>query len=122
MEGRSNCHLHVWQLYRAGVVNAICLQPTRFSKLEKIAEHPLWRYSISLLGIVVQWICWPGTHLGEFLRSGRWYHVVGITFDGRVIEYVPMDIKVKRWFVPPLFKGEQREIEYSLKSRFGDKQ
>lgn len=112
---RSNCHLQAWREYRAGRAAGFCFLPTRFARLEEVARHPLW-FPIKALGIALQWTCWPLTHLGELLRSGRWYHVRWFDHDGRHWEFVmtdkngEQDTRTKAFAPPLLFTGRVREV------------
>lgn len=106
---RSNCHLEAWRRYRRGEAVGFCFLPTRYAKLERVAAHPLW-WPIKVVGIALQWTCWPLTHVGEFLRSGRWYHVRWIERDGTVWEFTSPD-KVTRLAPPLLFRGIVRQVD-----------
>lgn len=79
-------------------------------------RHPL-AWPIRVLGAVLQWSCWPLTHLGELLRSGRWYHVYWVDKSGRRWEFVMTDERGEydartHAFAPPLlFRGIIREVQ-----------
>ena len=106
---RSNCHLTAWRHYRQGNAVRFCFKPTLWSRSEKIIKHPL-ALPIRLLGIALQWICWPLTHIGEYLRSGRWYHVTWMDKEGRHWEFVRTN-KHPHFLPPIIFKGTIKQIE-----------
>jgi hypothetical protein len=112
---RSNCHLEAWRKYRAGEAVGFCFHPTRFARLELVAQHWAW-LPLRVLGAMLQWVCWPLTHLGELLRSGRWYHVTWVDREGQHWEFVMTDDQGEydertRAFAPPLvFRGAVRRV------------
>lgn len=112
---RSNCHLEAWRRYRRGEAAGFCLRPTHFSKAEKFVKHPL-SLPIRLLGMLLQWTCWPLTHVGEMLRTGRWYHVTWFDHQGRRWEYVmtddagEFDDRTRAWFPPLIFRGKVQPV------------
>lgn len=112
---RSNCHLEAWRRYRRGEAVALIFRPTRFARLESAAAHPLW-WPLKLVGIALQWTCWPLTHLGEWLRSGRWYHVQWIDKHGDQWEFVmtdgdgTVDARTRALAPPLIFRGVVRRV------------
>jgi hypothetical protein len=107
---RSNCHLEAWRAYRAGEAAALIFRPTQYSRAARIVGHPLM-LPVRLVGWALQWLCWPLTHVGEFLRSGHWYHVHWIDREGRRWEFVPLVGKRARFAPPLVFRGEVREVD-----------
>jgi hypothetical protein len=107
---RSNCHLEAWRRYRRGEAAGFCFLPTRWSRLSRVLAHPL-ALPVRLLGAVLQWTCWPLTHVGEFLRSGHWYHVHWIDHEGRRWEFVPDAHRRARWAPPLVFRGRVRRVD-----------
>ena len=78
--------------------------------MQAVICHPLM-LPVRLVGAALQWACWPLTHLGEFLRSGHWYHVYWIDQAGRRWEFVPDDSKRTRWAPPLVFSGRIKRAE-----------
>lgn len=108
---RSNCHLAAWERFRAGEAVFMCVRFTSYSKVpQRVIEHWLWRYTLGVAGATIQWIAWPLTHLGEILRTGRWYHATWVAVSGEHLEYVPRETKKRRWFPPLLFFGVERRV------------
>ena len=110
----SNCHLTAWKKFRNEVASSLSVQYTKNSKVQEyFSKKPIILLPLRLLGIVVQWIAWPLVHVGELLRTGRWYHV---TWREGVVhkEFVPLSPRIKKWFPPILFKGKEQEIKNEL--------
>ena len=109
-EGKlSNCHIEAWRLLRSGEARHMCIRMTEYAKLQSLTRHWAWT-PLRLLGIAIQWISWPLTHLGEFLRTGRWYHATWIHDNAAHMEFVPGGEKRNRWFPPLLFRGAVRPL------------
>lgn len=107
---RSNCHLEAWRRYRRGEAVGFCFLPTRWSRAAAIVRHPA-AWPIRAFGALLQWTCWPLTHVGEFLRSGHWYHVYWIDAHGTRWEFVPDGSKRARWAPPLIFRGTVRRVD-----------
>jgi hypothetical protein len=71
---------------------------------------------VRAIGTVLQWICWPLTHIGEYLRTGRWYHLHWIDHGGVHWEFVPDGENAKHpfWIPPLLFRGKAQQVYKSL--------
>lgn len=111
MTGLSNCHIKAWQYLRQGKARYLCIRFTEYSRLAWIAQQWWWT-PIRWTGIALQWCVWPLVHLGEMLRSGRWYHATWIVSPGRQhYEYVSHWPKRKQIVPPVLFAGREREVE-----------
>lgn len=114
MKDRSNCHLRAWEKFRAGEASFMCIRFTAYSRVPRnVVRHPAWRYMLGMLGTLVQWVAWPLTHIGEILRTGRWYHATWIVVKGGGHwEYVPADSEKRARFIPPiLFRGVERPVQ-----------
>lgn len=106
---RSNCHVEAWRAYRRGEAAALCLHPTRYSRLAALVQHPL-AWPVRLLGAAMQWLGWPLVQLGHTLRDGRWLHVSWIDAQGRAWEFVPHAPKRPRCAPPLVFAGHVRRV------------
>jgi hypothetical protein len=106
---RSNCHLEAWRRYRSGEAVGFCFLPTKWSRAARVVMLPIC-LPVRLVGMALQWLCWPLTHLGEFLRSGHWYHVIWIDRTGRRWEFVPDAAKRMRFAPPLVFRGRVQEV------------
>jgi hypothetical protein len=111
---RSNCHLEAWKRYRRGEAVGFCFLPTQYSTTAALTRHPLW-CPLKIVGIALQWASWPLTHLGEFLRTGHWYHVHWIDRDGVAWEFVMVgpdgaDARTHTAMPPLLFRGRVRRV------------
>lgn len=112
----SNCHLRAWEKFRSGEAAFMCVRFTAYSRApSSVVSHWAWRYSLGLVGTLVQWLAWPLTHVGEMLRTGRWYHATWIVVkDNQHWEYVPDGVaKRARIFPPVLFRGVERLVPKS---------
>lgn len=114
MSKLSNCHLVAWKKFRDEDADLLCLEYTKKSKLNHfINNKPTIKkllIFIRAIGILIQWVCWPMIHVGEFLRTGRWYHVSWME-DGIPREYVKLDNYVARFIPPIIFKGTEQVKE-----------
>ena len=107
---KSNCHIEAWQKLRAGRARFLCIRFTEHSKVHAVTSA-WWWMPLRILGICLQWLAWPLTHVGEFLRTGRWYHATWIVSPGRQhYEYVPHEEKRKRVIPPVLLSGKEQEV------------
>jgi hypothetical protein len=106
---RSNCHLRAWEHFRSQRAEFMCI---RFTEYSKVTWTQKWYWMpMRGLGMLIQWFAWPLTHLGEMLRTGRWYHATWIRWDREHLEFVPVNKKVIRWFPPILFHGMEKHID-----------
>ena len=114
MNNLSNCHLVAWKKFRDQDADLLCIEYTKKSKLHYFTKNNKYIRSlllpIRIIGILIQWICWPMVHVGEFLRTGRWYHVSWME-DGIHREYVKLDNYVARLIPPIIFKGTEQVKE-----------
>ena len=118
---RSNCHLEAWRAYRRGEAAALTFRPTEYSRAASVAAHPLW-WPLRLLGTALQWLAWPAAQVGEWLRTGRWWHVRWHTEDGRCREFVMLrdgqaDSTTRHWAPPLLFVGEVRDCDCAARDQ-----
>jgi hypothetical protein len=102
--------LEAWRRYRSGQAVGFCFLPTRWSRAQRVVAHPLMA-PVRWIGIALQWTCWPLTHLGEFLRTGHWYHVIWRDAEGRHWEFVPDEPKHARYAPPLIFHGTVRRAD-----------
>jgi hypothetical protein len=107
---RSNCHLEAWRALRRGEAAHICLRPTKYSRLERVVRNPLMT-PVRWLGMALQWVAWPLTHVGEVLRTGHWYHVLWVDKRGNAWEFVPHGPKRLRLAPPLVFVGHVRRAD-----------
>lgn len=113
MADLSNCHLRAWEKFRSGDAAFLCVRFTVYSRVpRRLVEHWSWRYTLGLIGALVQWAAWPLTHVGEILRTGRWYHATWIVVkDNQHLEYVPDGVAKRARFMPPiLYRGVERPV------------
>jgi hypothetical protein len=111
---RSNCHLEAWRAYRAGEATVLIFRPTEYSRAAVLAAHPLW-WPLRWLGTALQWLAWPAVQLGEWLRTGRWWHVQWRAADGRTWEYQLLrdgepDTQTRHWTPPVWYAGQVQEV------------
>lgn len=109
-KGKRNCHMMAWREFRGGGARYMCIRFTEYSRLVELTAK-WWWWPLRVLGVGVQWIAWPMTHVGELMRTGRWYHATWMLPEGAHMEYVPEGEKRKRYVPPILFHGYTRSVE-----------
>ncbi len=107
----SDCHVEAWANLRSGDAEYICLRFTTFSRLHPFTQTWWWT-PMRVLGMLIQWCLWPLLHVGELIRTGRWYHATWITWDDQHCEFVPVKCKRSRWLPPLLFFGHVRDVRH----------
>ncbi len=104
----SNCHFEAWKQFRAEEAEYMCIRFTQFSKMNWMGAW--WWTPLRCLGSAIQWVAWPMTHVGELLRSGRWYHATWICWDSEHWEFIPLEHKQRRYVPPLIFKGLTEKV------------
>lgn len=110
MKNNSNCAIYVWNKFRSGEATYMCIRFTKYSKLHRYTRKWWWKYTLGLIGNILQLIIWPLIHIAELLRSGRWYHHTWLTPPIHR-EFIPLGTKVYRWLPPILFRGIEQDVE-----------
>lgn len=110
---KSNCHLTAWKKFREGTADSLTIRYTKYSRINKLVSRNKYLLLLLkpfiLLGILIQWISWPLIHVGEILRTGRWYHVTWRE-GSKHKEFISIEDKYSRWIPPIIFEGKEQEV------------
>ena len=103
---RSNCHFRAWSKFTRGEAEWLAIRHSEYSKLRRVAEHWLWRWTLRPIGIALQWTGMVVVFPGWFLRDGGWPHFAWVLPGGEWREFVPISEKEERLAPPIIFVGK----------------